>query len=161
MRGFYLTFPIRDALRRELSRTHYRTLLRVEREVARHWYMEEAAANETGGAVLPAHTIGLRATLHRRHRLQTGPCGGSANPAQEIDPFPTINNRQSGHTAKFTKITMHGSRRSDLRPGVTAPGLALISYPRVLPKAAVRMFVTYIIDLWPSYLDEGIKPISH
>jgi hypothetical protein len=45
MRGFYLTFPIRDALRRELSRTHYRTLLRVKREVARHWSMQEAAAH--------------------------------------------------------------------------------------------------------------------
>lgn len=30
MRGFYLAFPIRDAVRRELSWTHYRTLLRVE-----------------------------------------------------------------------------------------------------------------------------------
>lgn len=30
MRGFYLAFPIRDAVRRELGWTHYRTLLRVE-----------------------------------------------------------------------------------------------------------------------------------
>lgn len=30
MRGFYLAFPIRDALRRELSWTHYRLLLRVD-----------------------------------------------------------------------------------------------------------------------------------
>ncbi len=35
--------PIRDALRHELSWTHYRTLLRVENEPARHWYMKEAA----------------------------------------------------------------------------------------------------------------------
>lgn len=43
MRGFYLAFPIHDALRRELSWTHYRTLLRVDSEIARTWYMNEAA----------------------------------------------------------------------------------------------------------------------
>jgi hypothetical protein len=43
MRGFFLAFPIRDALRRELSWTHYRTLLRVETDQARQWYMNEAA----------------------------------------------------------------------------------------------------------------------
>jgi len=43
MRGFFLAFPIRDALRRELSWTHYRTLLRVETDQARRWYMNEAA----------------------------------------------------------------------------------------------------------------------
>jgi hypothetical protein len=35
MRGFFVAFPIRDAVRRELSRTHYRTLLRVEDDQAR------------------------------------------------------------------------------------------------------------------------------
>ena len=30
MRGFYQAFPIRDALRHELSWTHYRLLLRVD-----------------------------------------------------------------------------------------------------------------------------------
>lgn len=44
MRGFFLAFPIRDALRRELSWTHYRTLLRVDNDQARQWYMREAAS---------------------------------------------------------------------------------------------------------------------
>ena len=43
MRGFFLAFPIRDALRRELSWTHYRTLLKVNSGSARQWYMHEAA----------------------------------------------------------------------------------------------------------------------
>ncbi|OPZ31115.1 MAG: hypothetical protein BWZ00_00681 [Bacteroidetes bacterium ADurb.BinA174] len=34
MRQFYLTFPIRDSLRPELTWTHYRTLIRVENEQA-------------------------------------------------------------------------------------------------------------------------------
>lgn len=44
MRGFYQCFPIWNAMRTELSWTHYRALLRVENEQARHWYMNEAAS---------------------------------------------------------------------------------------------------------------------
>ena len=40
MRKFYLSFPILDALRQELSWTHYRSLLRVENERARQFYIE-------------------------------------------------------------------------------------------------------------------------
>jgi len=43
MRGFFQLFPIWNAVRTELSWTHYRTLLRVENESARRWYMDEAA----------------------------------------------------------------------------------------------------------------------
>jgi predicted nuclease of restriction endonuclease-like (RecB) superfamily len=43
MRLFYQAFPICDALRHELSWTHYRRLLRVENDHARHWYMNESA----------------------------------------------------------------------------------------------------------------------
>jgi predicted nuclease of restriction endonuclease-like (RecB) superfamily len=43
MRGFFIAFPICDALRRELSWTHYRLLLRVENNNARQWYMNETA----------------------------------------------------------------------------------------------------------------------
>ena len=41
MRSFYLAFPIRNALRTELTWTHYRALLRVEDNAARNWYIEE------------------------------------------------------------------------------------------------------------------------
>jgi predicted nuclease of restriction endonuclease-like (RecB) superfamily len=44
MRQFYACFPISDAVRPELSWTHYRMLLRVEDASARKWYMTEAAA---------------------------------------------------------------------------------------------------------------------
>ena len=43
MRQFYQAFPICDALRHELSWTHYRRLLRVDNDHARHWYMNESA----------------------------------------------------------------------------------------------------------------------
>ncbi|WP_400204443.1 YhcG family protein [Candidatus Methanomassiliicoccus intestinalis] len=41
MRQFYLTFPNRDALCRELSWSHYRLLMRVENESARQFYIDE------------------------------------------------------------------------------------------------------------------------
>lgn len=44
-RQFYLSFPIRYALRSELSWTHYRLLMRVENEKARDFYVKEAIEN--------------------------------------------------------------------------------------------------------------------
>ena len=43
MRLFYQAFPNCDALRHELSWTHYRLLLRVDSATGRNWYMNEAA----------------------------------------------------------------------------------------------------------------------
>lgn len=43
MRAFFQAFPIWDAVRSELSWTHYRLLTRVAKEEARQWYMHEAA----------------------------------------------------------------------------------------------------------------------
>ena len=45
MRKFYLQFPNVYALRKELSWTHYRSLIRVENPKAREVYMDEAADN--------------------------------------------------------------------------------------------------------------------
>lgn len=41
MRNFYSVFPIQDALRPELSWTHYRLLLRIDSEDARLFYTQE------------------------------------------------------------------------------------------------------------------------
>jgi predicted nuclease of restriction endonuclease-like (RecB) superfamily len=43
MRQFYEAFPIRHALRAELSWTHYRLLMRVEDESRREFYLKESA----------------------------------------------------------------------------------------------------------------------
>lgn len=42
MRRFYQAFPIQDAVRPELSWTHFRVLKRIENVQARDWYVEEA-----------------------------------------------------------------------------------------------------------------------
>lgn len=52
MRAFFQVFPIWNAVRTELSWTHYRTLLRVEDEKARRWYMDETAAQNWSSRAL-------------------------------------------------------------------------------------------------------------
>ena len=52
MRAFYQAFPIRNALRSELSWTHYRLLLRVEDGPVRQWYMNESADQNWGSRAL-------------------------------------------------------------------------------------------------------------
>jgi len=45
MKQFYLTFPNTNALRSQLTWTHYRLLLKLEDDKARQWYMNEAVAS--------------------------------------------------------------------------------------------------------------------
>ena len=52
MRLFYQTFPNCDALRHELSWTHYRLLLRIEKEEARNFYMLESVKDNWSTRVL-------------------------------------------------------------------------------------------------------------
>jgi len=52
MRQFYWMFPIRSALRSELSWTHYKMLIRIDNERARNFYATEAAAAHWGTRVL-------------------------------------------------------------------------------------------------------------
>jgi len=49
---FYLTFSKLNAVRSELSWTHYRTLLRVENEQAKAFYIKETIANNWGTRAL-------------------------------------------------------------------------------------------------------------
>jgi hypothetical protein len=52
MRDFYQTFPIWNAVRSELSWTHYRRLLRVDNDSARLWYMNESASQNWSSRAL-------------------------------------------------------------------------------------------------------------
>jgi len=52
MRQFYQMFPILSALRRELAWTHYKSLIRVENEKARAYYLNEAADQNWSTRVL-------------------------------------------------------------------------------------------------------------
>ena len=46
MKKFYAVFPIANALRSQLTWTHYRALLKVSGETARKWYVEEAVKGQ-------------------------------------------------------------------------------------------------------------------
>ncbi len=48
MRQFFQHFPIRDALRLELSWTHYRSLIRIDNPQARDWYAKEGVKQRRG-----------------------------------------------------------------------------------------------------------------
>lgn len=48
MRKFYQVFPNGNAVRSELSWTHYRILIRVDNSRARQWYVEEAITQNWG-----------------------------------------------------------------------------------------------------------------
>lgn len=52
MRSFYQLFPNWNAVRSELTWTHYRTLLRVDSAVARQWYTDEAVAQNWSSRAL-------------------------------------------------------------------------------------------------------------
>lgn len=52
IRQFYLFFPIRDALRHELSWTHYRILSRLETKEKRDYYLNESIAGNWTSRVL-------------------------------------------------------------------------------------------------------------
>lgn len=85
MRAFYLAFPIRDALRRELSWTHYRALLRVSDARARQWYMGEAAAQNWSSRALERQ-IG---TLYfERLTLSTNKAAVSAEAQANVAALP-------------------------------------------------------------------------
>ena len=52
MRAFYQAFSNRDALRPELSWTHYRSLLRIDNSSARQWYLQEAISQNWSARAL-------------------------------------------------------------------------------------------------------------
>lgn len=82
MRAFYLSFPICDALRRELSWTHYRLLLRVDSTQARQWYLEEAAEQNWSTRMLERQ-IG---TLSYERLLSSGDAAISPEPGAKVTP---------------------------------------------------------------------------
>ena len=59
MRAFFQQFPNWNAVRSELSWTHYRLLLRVDSPQARKWYMQEAAGQHWSTRVLECQISSL------------------------------------------------------------------------------------------------------
>jgi predicted nuclease of restriction endonuclease-like (RecB) superfamily len=92
IRQFYLVFPIRDALRPDLSWTHYRLLLRIEDPKARLYYMQEAAEQGWKTRQLERNIQSgyyNRILVHREAGLPTEPTGTVPLTATDLlkDPY--------------------------------------------------------------------------
>ena len=86
MRLFYHAFPNCDALRHELSWTHYRLLQRVDSTEARLWYMREAAEQNWSSRMLERQ-IG---TLSYERLLSSGDASISPEQTGKVSPRDLI-----------------------------------------------------------------------
>jgi predicted nuclease of restriction endonuclease-like (RecB) superfamily len=91
MRAFFQQFPNWNALRSELSWTHYRLLLRVDAPEARNWYMQEAATQNWSTRVLERHlgTLYYERLLSSQERaalMAQTQADVQANPALSASP---------------------------------------------------------------------------
>lgn len=84
MRQFYLTFPKRNALRAELSWTHYRSLMKVQDEAARTFYLEEAVKSGWSSRQLERQIN----TMYYHRILASRDKAGVAAEIQTIEPKP-------------------------------------------------------------------------
>ena len=88
MRLFYQAFPIRDSLRLELSWTHYRRLLRVDSEHARHWYMKESAVQNWSSRALERQINTLYYERLLASRDRTAVMQEAASNIQQLNTSP-------------------------------------------------------------------------
>lgn len=72
MRQFYCSYPIRDTLRLELTWSHYRSLMRVENEKARNYYMKEAVEQGWGTRALDRqiNTLTYERILSSKNKME-------------------------------------------------------------------------------------------
>jgi len=94
MRDFYLKFPKMNALRSELSWTHYRLLLKVESDAAREFYETESAAGNWATRELERQINSFffertGASADKRKMLEKGRASEDKYVAQDFikDPF--------------------------------------------------------------------------
>ncbi|MEO6330015.1 MAG: PDDEXK nuclease domain-containing protein [Ginsengibacter sp.] len=73
MRSFYLAFPIYDAVRHELSWTHYRILSRIDTEEKRLYYIEQSIDNNWNSRELERniHTLYFERSITARPSKKT------------------------------------------------------------------------------------------
>jgi predicted nuclease of restriction endonuclease-like (RecB) superfamily len=95
MRDFFVKFPILNALRSELSWTHYRLLLKVESDNARAFYETEAAAAHWGTRELDRQISSFffeRTTLSKQKRqmLERGRTKGETYAPQDFIKDPVV-----------------------------------------------------------------------
>ncbi|SDM47013.1 Predicted nuclease of restriction endonuclease-like (RecB) superfamily, DUF1016 family [Oryzisolibacter propanilivorax] len=86
MRLFYQAFPKCDALRHELSWTHYRLLTRLEDAAARQWYMHEAAEQNWSSRALQRQ---MGTLYYERLLLSQDKAAVTAEAQQHVKALPS------------------------------------------------------------------------
>jgi predicted nuclease of restriction endonuclease-like (RecB) superfamily len=117
MRRFYLAYPIRDAVRLELSWTHYRTLIRHENEQARLWYMQEAVQQAWSARALERQM----GTLYYERLLSSKEKAPVAQEAQE-KTLPLADNPKDylrdPYILDFLNLQAGSYQEADLEQGI-------------------------------------------
>lgn len=70
MRSFFVAFPICDALRHELSWTHYRLLSRLDTESKRNYYLQESIASNWNSRTLQRQINSLTFERVLEHKIE-------------------------------------------------------------------------------------------
>ncbi len=91
MRQFYVAFPIVNALRSQLTWTHYRAISRVADGGARLWYMNEAA--DQGWST---RTLERNISTQYYHRLLASQGEGKAHVQNEMERLTAFFEAQHG-----------------------------------------------------------------
>ena len=94
MRAFYQVFPIWNAVRTELSWTHYRAPLRVTSKEAREWYVNESALQNWSARALDRQIGTLyyeRLSLSNdKASVEAEACRAALCPHQRVHPDPQL-----------------------------------------------------------------------
>ena len=102
MRAFYLAFPIRDALRHELSWTHYRSLMHIDDPIAREWYLNECIASSWGTRALDRQ---IETQAYERLLASANPDRRRKRRELELTPPANVlRRRRPGRPPKVQKI---------------------------------------------------------
>ncbi len=113
MRQFYLCFPIRDAVRPELTWTHYRLLLRVEDETARSFYLTESIEGNWSSRQLERQI-----TSFYYQRLLSSQDKNSVKPEAENDSFKPVNFLKDPFVLEFLNIETPNYLEKDLENAI-------------------------------------------
>jgi len=112
MRLVYLVFPIQDALRPELSWTHYRQLCRVTNQEARQFYLTEAIASRWSTRELERQ---IHSFLYERIAASRDQEGVRRLAEQGAEPFAPQDLLRDPFVLEFTGLPERGQwQESDL-----------------------------------------------
>lgn len=112
-RQFYSLFQKRDALRPELSWTHYRLLIRIEDANSRHYYLEEAANSGWGTRQLERN---IQSGYYERLLIHREP-----TPKATTDPITPLDLVKDPYVLEFLQLEIPSTySENDLEMAIIA-----------------------------------------